>query len=92
LELNKPEGILAMNIISIDYEKGVVRSDFLQWRIVSNNYNKFLLLEREENGRYHAAEADVQKKQMFEVKEITYKGPNGEVFALDPDSGIVRIC
>ena len=53
-----------MNIINIDYEKGTVQSDFFHWKIVSNNDNKFLLLQREESGRFHAAEADVKKKQI----------------------------
>ena len=60
-----------MNIISIDYEKGTVQSDFFHWKIVSNNDNKFLLLQREESGRFHAAEADVKMKQIWEVKEIS---------------------
>ena len=52
-----------MNIINIDFEKGTVQSDFFHWKIISNNDNKFLLLQREESGRFHAAEADVKKKQ-----------------------------
>ena len=51
-----------MNIINIDYEKGTVQSDFFLWQIVSNNNNKFLLLQREDNGRFHAAEADVNNR------------------------------
>ena len=79
-----------MNIISIDYEKGTVQSDFFHWKIVSNNNNKFLLLQREENGRFHAAEADVKMKQIWEVKEISYRGPNGDSFFYDEDSGIIK--
>ncbi|MFQ5449260.1 MAG: hypothetical protein ACE5E9_01455 [Nitrospinaceae bacterium] len=77
-----------MNIISMDYEKGTVQSDFYLWKIVSNNQNKFLLLQREENGRFHAAEADVKKKHLWEVKEISYHGPNGETFYFDEETGI----
>jgi len=79
-----------MNIIEIDYDKKTVKSDFYTWDIVSNN-NKFLLLQRVENGRYRVAEADVARKQMFEVKEISYKGPNNESFFYDEDSGIVQV-
>jgi hypothetical protein len=80
-----------MNIINIDFEKGTVRSDFFNWEIVSNNNNKFLLLQREKNGRYHAAEADVKMKQIWEVKEISYRGPDGSTFFYDEDSGIVEV-
>ena len=80
-----------MNIISIDYEKGTVQSDFFHWKIVSNNNNKFLLSQREENGRFHAAEADVKMKQIWEVKEISYRGPNGDSFFYDEDSGIIKV-
>ena len=80
-----------MNIINIDYEKGSVQSDFFSWKIVSNNDNKFLLLQREENGRFHAAEADVKKKQIWEVKEISYRGPDGATFFYDEDSGIIKV-
>ena len=80
-----------MNIINIDYEKGTVQSDFFHWKIVSNNNNKFLLLQREENGRFHAAEADVKMKQIWEVKEISYRGPNGDSFFYDEDSGITKV-
>jgi len=80
-----------MNIINIDYEKGTVQSDFFHWNIVSNNENKFLLLQREDNGRFHAAEADVKKKQILEVKEISYRGPDGSTFFYDEDSGIVKV-
>ena len=80
-----------MNIISIDYEKGTVQSDFFHWKIVSNNNNKFLLLQREENGRFHAAEADVKMKQIWEVKEISYRGPNGDSFFYDEESGIIKV-
>ena len=80
-----------MNIINIDYEKGTVQSDFFHWKIVSNNNNKFLLLQREENGRFHAAEADVKMKQIWEVKEISYRGPNGDSFFYDEKSGILKV-
>ena len=80
-----------MNIINIDYEKGTVQSDFFHWKIVSNNNNKFLLLQREENGRFHAAEADVKMKQIWEVKEISYRGPNGDSFFYDEYSGIIKV-
>jgi hypothetical protein len=80
-----------MNIINIDFEKGTVQSDFFHWKIVSNNDNKFLLLQREDNGRFHAAEADVKKKQIWEVKEISYRGPDGSTFFYDEDSGIVKV-
>ena len=53
-----------MNIINIDYEKKILRSDFFTWQIIANDKNKFLLLQREDNGRYHAAEADVKKKHL----------------------------
>ena len=78
-----------MNIISIDYEKEIVESDFFVWKIISNNNNKFLLLQREDNGRFRAAEADVKKKQLWEVKEISYHGPNGEKFFYDEESGVM---
>ncbi len=80
-----------MNITSIDYEKGIVQSDFFTWKIVSNNNNKFLLLQREDKGRYHAAEADVKMKQIWEVKEISYRGPDGDTFFYDEESGIVQV-
>ncbi|NIQ03863.1 MAG: hypothetical protein GWM98_28860 [Nitrospinaceae bacterium] len=80
-----------MNIIHIDYERGTVQSDYHTWEIVSNNDNKFLLLQRKENGRYHAAEADVKKKHLWEVKEITYRGPEGQTFFFDEESGILSI-
>jgi len=80
-----------MNIIEIDFEKSVVRSDYKEWEIISNNNNQYLLLQREESGRFHAAEAEVKRKQMFEVKEIAYRGPNGETFVFDPESGIMKI-
>ena len=80
-----------MNIISIDYEKRKVQSDFFNWEIVSNNDNKFLLLQREENGRFHAAEADVKNKQIWEVKEISYRGPDGDTFFYDEDTGIMKV-
>ena len=80
-----------MNIISIDYEKGTVLSDFYLWQIVSINNNTYLLLQREENGRYHAAEADVKAKQIWEVKEISYRGPDGDTFFYDEESGIIQV-
>ena len=80
-----------MNIINIDYEKGSVQSDFFFFFFDSNNDNKFLLLQREENGRFHAAEADVKKKQIWEVKEISYRGPDGDTFFYDEDSGIMKV-
>ncbi len=80
-----------MNILSIDYDKGTVQSDYKVWQIVSNNNNEHLLCQREENGKFHVAEAEVKRKQMFEVKEISYLGPNGETFFLDPDSGVIQI-
>ena len=80
-----------MNIIKINYEKGTVQSDFFLWEIVSNNNNKFLLLQRKENGRFHAAEADVKAKQIWEVKEISYRGPGGDTFFYDENSGIIKV-
>ena len=79
-----------MNIININYEKGTVQSDFFLWEIVSNN-NNFLLLQREQNGKFHAAEADVKAKQIWEVKEISYRGPNGDTFFYDENSGIIKV-
>lgn len=80
-----------MNIIEMDLEKGTVRSDYHTWEIVSNNANKFLLLQRQENGRYHAAEADLKKKHVWEVKEISYRGPDGNSFFFDPETGIIGV-
>ncbi len=80
-----------MNIIDIDYDKGIVESDFKVWNIIANDNNKYLLLQREENGRFHAAEADVKKKQLWEVKEITYRDPEGGNYVFDPESGIIHI-
>lgn len=80
-----------MNIIEIDFEKGVVKSDFYRWEIVSNNNDKFLLLQRKESGRFRAAEADVARKQLFEVKEITYRGPRGDIFIFDPETGVMKL-
>ncbi len=68
-----------MNIINIDYEAGTVQSDFFNWKIVSNNNNKFLLLP------------DVKMKQIWEVKEISYRGPNGDSYFYDEDSGIIQV-
>ena len=51
----------------------------------------FLLLQREENGRYHAAEADVKKKHLWEVKEISFRGPEGDTYYFDEETGIDKI-
>jgi hypothetical protein len=48
-------------------------------------------LQREENGRFHAAEADVKKKHLWEVKEITFRAPDGEIYVLDEDKGIIKL-
>ncbi len=80
-----------MNIISIDYDNNKVQCEYNTWDIVSNNEGKFLLLQREEGGRFIAAEADVKKKHIWEVKEIAYRGPNGDTFFYDEDSGILQI-
>ena len=93
-----------MEILDYDLEKGELRSlfsttvekfdtatDFQTWKIISSNQNKQLLLEREENGRFHAAEGDLVKKQIFEVREVSYRGPNGEVYVFDEKSGIIKI-
>ncbi len=80
-----------MNITHIDFEKGTVQSDFFNWEIISNNNNKFLLLQREDKGHFHAAEADVKMKQIWEVKAISYRGPDGDTFFYDEESGIVQV-
>ncbi len=80
-----------MNIINIDYDSNVVESDYHKWEIVSNNDNKFLLLQRQEGERFVAAEADVKKKHIWEVKEIAYRGPNGDTYFYDEDSGIIKL-
>ena len=80
-----------MNIINIDYEKKILRSDFFTWQIIANDKNKFLLLQREDNGRYHAAEADVKKKHLWEVKEITLRGPEGDTYFFDEEIEIDKI-
>ena len=80
-----------MNIIDIDYDKGIVKSDFYEWHIVCNDANKFLLLQRESNGRFHAAEADVKQKHIWEVKEITFRAPEGEIYVFEEDSGIIKL-
>jgi hypothetical protein len=80
-----------MNIIDIDYDKGVVKSDFYEWNIVCNDANKFLLLQRESNGLFHAAEADVKKKHIWEVKEITFRAPEGEIYVFEEESGITKL-
>ena len=54
-----------MNIIDIDYEKETLKSDFFTWQIVANDKNQFLLLQREENGRYLAADGAVKKKNIW---------------------------
>ena len=48
-------------------------------------------MQREENGRFHAAEADVKAKQIWEVKEISYRGPDGDTFFYDEESGIIQV-
>ena len=80
-----------MNIIDIDWEKKIVKSEFKDWHIVSNNNNKHLLLQRQENNRYHAAEADVKRKHIWEVKEIAYRAPEGEMFIFDEENGISKL-
>jgi hypothetical protein len=80
-----------MNIIDIDYDKGVVKSDFYEWNIVCNDANKYLLLQRESNGLFHAAEADVKKKHIWEVKEITFRAPEGEIYVFEEESGITKL-
>ncbi len=80
-----------MNIIDIDWEKKIVTSEFKEWHIVSNNDNKHLLLQREENNRFHAAEADVKKKHIWEVKEIAHRAPGGELFIFDEQTGISKL-
>ncbi len=80
-----------MNIIDIDYEKGIVKSDFKEWQIVCNDSNKYLLLQREENGLFHAAEADVKKNHLWEVKELNFRAPEGKLFVFDEDSGITQL-
>jgi hypothetical protein len=80
-----------MNIIKIDYEKKTLQSDFFLWQIIANDKNKFLLLQREESGRYHAAEADVKKKHLWEVKEISFRGSEGDTYFFDEETGIDKI-
>lgn len=80
-----------MNIIEIDWDKKIVKSEFKEWHIISNDDNKRLLLQREENNRFHAAEADVKKKHIWEVKEITHRAPGGELFVFDEENGIVKL-
>ena len=81
-----------MNIISVDYEKKILKSDYYTWEIISNNDNKTLLLQREENGVFHAAEADIKKKDLWEVvDEISYRGPNGDMFFFDEETGISKL-
>jgi len=81
-----------MNIIDIDFDKGIVKSDYKDWQIVSNDSNQFLLLQRQENGRYHVAEADVKKKHLWEVKEINYRDPEGGTFVFDEETGVTHIA
>ena len=81
-----------MNILDIDFEKGIVKSDYKEWQIFSNDNNQFLLLQRQENGRYHVAEADVKKKHLWEVKEINYRDPEGGTFIFDEETGITHIA
>ena len=80
-----------MNIIDINYEEGVLRSDYFTWKIVANDNNKFLLLQRIGKGCYHAAEADVKKKHLWEVKEISFRGSNGETYFFGEETGIDKI-
>ena len=80
-----------MNILEIDWDNKKVRSDFQEWEIVSNNANKFLLCQRQENGRWRAAEADVKMMHIWEVKEITYQAPEGEKFFFVEESGIIKL-
>ena len=80
-----------MNIIDIDYDKGIVKRDFYEWHIVCNDGNKFLLLQRESGGRFHAAEADVKKKHIWEVKEITFRAPEGEIYTFEEESGVTKL-
>ena len=80
-----------MNIIKIDYEKPTLQSDFFLWQISANDKTKFLLLQREESGRYHAAEADVKKKHLWEVKEISFRGSEGDTYFFDEETGIDKI-
>jgi len=81
-----------MNIIDIDFDKGIVKSDYKDWQIVSNDSNQFLLLQRQETGRYHVAEADVKKKHLWEVKEINYRDPEGGTFVFDEETGVTHIA
>ena len=79
-------------LFSTTVEKFNANQDHQVWKIVSNNQNtQQMLLEREEKGRFHAGEADLSKNQVFEVREVSYRGPNGEVFVFDPDSGIIKV-
>lgn len=80
-----------MNIIDIDYDKGIVQTDFFTWEIVCNADNQFMLLQREENGRFHAAEADIKKKQLWEVKELSFLGPDGATFIFDEETGVDKL-
>ena len=66
-----------MNIINIDYEKQTLQSDFFSWQIIANDKNKFLLLQREEKGRYHAAEADVKKNTSGKLRRYHSAVPKG---------------
>lgn len=80
------------SLFSTTVEKFNANQDHQVWKIISNNNStKQMLLEREENGRFHAGEADLKKNQVFEVREISYRGPNGEVFVFDPESGIIKV-
>ncbi|NIQ02468.1 MAG: hypothetical protein GWM98_20550 [Nitrospinaceae bacterium] len=80
-----------MNLIDIDYDKGIVKSDFFEWQIVFNENNKYLLLQREDKGKFRAAEADVKKKQIWEVSEITYHSPDGDLYVFEEDTGISKL-
>jgi hypothetical protein len=80
-----------MNIINIDYDNETLQSDYFTWKIVANDKNKFLLLQREDSGRYHAAEADVKKKHLWEVKEISFRGPDGDTYFFDEETGVDKL-
>ena len=45
----------------------------------------------EDNGRYHAAEADVKKQHLWEVKEISFRGPAGDTYFFDEETGIDKV-
>ena len=80
-----------MNIIDIEWENKIVKSEFYEWNIVSNNNNLHLLLQRQANDRFHAAEADVKRKHIWEVKEIGYRAPEGELYIFDEETGLSKL-